>query len=280
MKSLLENFGVALCGLTTSILIALAEVAVTRMTGFNFFTFSVWLIVPAGALFTGFAAASGYYFGSLYFHKRSSKALLVQMVLIAGATQLLIYWVGYVTMIFDDGRKVADFVPFAEYMDVILTKAHYSVGRSRTDTGEVGDLGYWLAGLQFLGFLVGGLCIFSYLSAKRICIKCNLYLRHLAGNEKRFVDAPTASGYFDRLFTFPVGGPDFVALIRSHETVDKPIHGALQVSTSLLGCPTCKDQIIAEKVQGFNGQDWKDLSKLDRITNLQPGIDLTTVFRA
>ncbi|RMR00730.1 hypothetical protein ALP95_200003 [Pseudomonas savastanoi pv. glycinea] len=37
MKGLLESFGIALCGLATSILVALANVVVARMTGFDFF---------------------------------------------------------------------------------------------------------------------------------------------------------------------------------------------------------------------------------------------------
>src|SRR4051794_28901794 len=99
MKGLLEAFGVALCGLATSVLVAIANVAIARMTGFNLFTFSIWLVVPVGALAIGFAAASGYYFGSLYFHKRPTAVLLVQMVAIAGLTQLLTYWLGYATMV-------------------------------------------------------------------------------------------------------------------------------------------------------------------------------------
>ena len=110
MKSLLESFGIALCGLTTTILVALADVAIARMTGIDIYTFSIWVVVPAGAAFTGAAAACGYYFGSLYFHKRAAAPLLVQMVVIAGAAQLLIYWMGYTTMVLEDGRKVADLI--------------------------------------------------------------------------------------------------------------------------------------------------------------------------
>lgn len=40
VKGLLESFGIALCGLATSILVALANVVVARMTGFDFF--SIW----------------------------------------------------------------------------------------------------------------------------------------------------------------------------------------------------------------------------------------------
>ena len=279
MKSLLEGFGVALCGLATSILVALADVAIARMTGFDFFTFSIWLVVPAGAVLTGFAAASGYYFGSLYFHKKASASLLVQMVLIAGAAQLLIYWTGYATMVLEDGRKVADLVPFAQYMDITLTKAHYRIWRGQADTGELGNMGYWIAVAQFAGFLVGGVAVFGDLKAKAVCGTCDLYLRPLAKKQKSFADAEAAGGYYNRLFTLPVDGPEFAELIRWKAEVDKPAQGALQVDTSLMGCPSCKAQMVEEKVQGYNGKEWKGLAKLTRRVNIPSGVDLAPVFR-
>lgn len=279
MKGLLESFGVVLCGLATSIMVAIANVAVARIVGFDFFTFSIWVVVPVGALLTGFAAASGYYFGSLYFHKKATAILLVQMVVIAGLTQLLIYWMGYATMVLDDGRKVADLVPFGQYLDISLTKAHYRIGRGATDTGEVGTFGYWMAVIQFMGFLVGGLAIFMFLRAKPVCQSCNLYLRPLAKKQKCFANAESAGAYYDRLFTLPVDGPDFAELIRSAAKVDKPGQGALQVNTSLLGCPTCKAQMVEEKVKGFDGKEWKDISKLDRRVNIPHGVDIAPVFR-
>ena len=279
MKSLLESFGIALCGLTTTILVALADVAIARMTGIDIYTFSIWVVVPAGAAFTGAAAACGYYFGSLYFHKRAAAPLLVQMVVIAGAAQLLIYWMGYTTMVLEDGRKVADLIPFGQYMDVTLTTAHYRIGRGQTDTGEVGSMGYWIAGLQFVGFLLGGAWIYIYLKAKPVCAACNLYLRPMAKKQKSFADTEAAGGYYDRLFTVPVDGPVFAALIRCEAKVSKPAKGAVQVNTSLLGCPACKAQIVEEKVTGYNGKDWVDLNKLDRRVSIPSGIDLAPVFR-
>jgi len=280
MKSLLESFGIALCGLATSILVALADVAIARMTGFDFFTFFIWVVVPAGALLTGFAAASGYYFGSLYFHKRAGASLLIQMVLIAGAAQLLIYWIGYATMVLEDGRKVADFVSFGQYMDLILTKAHYRIGRRQYDMGEVGTMGYWIAAAQFVGFLIGGLSIYFVLKARPVCQACNLYLRPLAKKQKVFADADAAGGYYNRLFTVPVDGPEFEALIKSEAKVKKVAQGALQVDTLLLGCPTCKAQMIEEKVKVFDGKEWVDVDKLHRRVNIPQGIDLAPVFRS
>lgn len=279
MKSMLESFAIALCGLATSVLVALANVAIARKTGADIFTLAVWVVVPVGALLVGFAAASGYYLGSRYFHKRASASLLLQMLLIAAFTQFLIYWTGYATMVLEDGRKVADLVPFGAYMELILTKSHYRIGRALSDVGEVGRLGYGIAALHFLGLLAGSLAVFLYLKEQPVCEACSRYLRSMANKTKRFADADSAGAYYDRLFAVPVDGPDFAALIQTDAEVEKVEQGALQVHTTLLGCPVCKAQMIEEKVQGYNGQDWKDLHQLHRKVRIAAEVDLVPVFR-
>lgn len=278
MKGIANSFGVAACGLVTSVLTALAVVVVSRMTGFDLFTFSIWAVVPVGALLIGFAAASGYYFGSLYFHKRAGLSLLLQMVVIAGLTQLLIYYMGYSTFVLDDGRRVSDFIPFGQYLDIKLTSAHYRIGRAMTDTGEVGSFGYWLAAFQFVGFLVGGISVYGFLWAKPVCQTCNMYLRPLSKREKSFPDADSASPYYDVLFKHPVDGPEFAALIRT-DAKSEAKKGALSVTTILHGCPKCKSQLIEEKVQVHNGTEWKDFSDLNRRVTIPNGMDLIGVFR-
>ena len=279
MKSLFQNFEIALCGLITSILVALADVAIASMTGVDIFTFSIWIFVPIGALLTGCAAASGYYFGAIYFNKQANGSLLVQMVLIAGVTQFLIYWVGYTTTVLDDGIKVADFVSFSQYMDIILTKAHYRVGRGFKDTGEVGTMGYWIAIIQFIGFLIGGVLVYFNLKIKPVCGACKLYLRPLAKKIKNFSDSSAASDYYDRLTTLPTGCSDFVELIKSETKATEITQGSFQITTLLLGCPKCKTQMIQENVQVCNGKEWKNISKLDRNITIPQGIDLSPIFR-
>lgn len=280
MKSFAEKFGIVLCGLITSILVAIADVTIARMTGFDFFTLSFWVVIPAGALLVGAAAASGYYFGSLYFHKRATTALLLQVIVIAGFTQFLIYWLGYTTMVLEDGRKVADLFPFGQYLDISLTSAHYKFGRGQSDMGEAGSFGYWMAVIQFVGFLVGGLAIYMFLKAKAVCETCEFYMRPLVKKQKTFADGETASAYFDAVFTLPVDGPDFATLIRADATVAKSEQGALLIHTTLMGCPNCKTQMVEEKVQAFNGKEWKEVNKLDRRIKIPRGIDLAPVFRA
>jgi hypothetical protein len=64
MKGILLGSGVALGGLITSVLCAVIVVLLDEATGFNIFTFALWLIVPVGAVLCGAVAASGYYLAS------------------------------------------------------------------------------------------------------------------------------------------------------------------------------------------------------------------------
>jgi hypothetical protein len=280
MKSFAASFGIALCGLVTSVLVAIANVALARMTGIDFFTFTVWFIVPVGAICVGFAAASGYYFGSLYFHKRPTAILFVQIAAIAALTQLLIYYLGYATMVFDDGRRVADIAPFSKYLDVLLTSSHYRIGRAQSDTGAVGDLGYWLAFFQFLGFLFGGIAVFFFLKTKMFCQACDRYLRPLAQRVKTFSSAEAAVPYYDHVFSLPVDGPEFAELVRAKAEVEKPLPGALHIVTTLMSCPKCKAQTVDEKVQNFNGSEWKEYNPLSRRIAIPGDVDLAPVFRS
>ena len=283
MKGIANSFGVAACGLVTSVLTALAVVVVSRMTGFNLFTFSIWVVVPFGAILVGFAAASGYYFGSLYFHKRAGLSLLLQMVVIAGLTQIPIYYMGYSTLVLDDGRRVSDYIPFGQYLDISITSAHYRNAHGEIDKDEIGSFGYWLAAFKFVGVLVGGLGVYGLLRTMPVCLTCNMYLRPLSTREKSFPDADSASPYYDVLFLHPVDGPEFAALIRS-DAKSKAKKGALTVTTNLHGCPKCKSQMIEEKVEmcygtGWRGTVWIEVRNLNRRVTIPNGVDLIGIFR-
>jgi hypothetical protein len=278
MTWLLKNFGVAVCGLITSALTALGIVVVEKLTGLDLFTFNIWVIVPAGALLTGFAAASGYYLGSLYFNVRPSIILLLQMVVIAGATQLLIYYLEYYTLVLDDGRRVSDFIGFAKYLDIALTTAHYRVGRGAgVDTGEVGNLGYWIAGVQFLGFLFGGVCVFGWLVIVPFCKACNRYFRSIIKRVYHFAAQDDFTAHYEGVYEHPFDSEEFRELV-APKKAGKVAQGTIALHTHLLRCPECRSQILTDKVKVFNGKDWKDVKELDRTAPLPADADLLSAF--
>lgn len=279
MGMLVKQSVIALCGLATSVVVALLLTVAQRLTGFDLFTLSVWVIVPVGAILTGLAAASGYYFGSLYFHTRPNALLFLQMVLIAGLTFFLIYYLEYSTLVLDDGRRASDIIPFSRYFNLAITTAHYRFGRAARDVGEIGDAGYWFAAVQFVGFLLGGISIFVILLDHPVCDSCKKYFRVLAKTHKEFADVDGMAQYHDELFALPMGTPQFAAAAATKHSV-KVVKGSTQIIMTLYGCPECKRQQIAANVEVYNGQDWKRIHKLNRTYAVPDGVDLASVYRA
>lgn len=262
----------------TSLLTAVAATYASRAMDMDIFTLSVWVVIPAGAIGVGFVAASGYYFASLWLHHRPTKALLLQMVVVAGLTQLLIYYLGYRTLDIGGGQLASDVVPFAKYLDIVLTTEHLQIGHANVDVGEVGGFGYGLAAIQFVGFLIGGLCLWTALRGRAACQGCHTYMRKLASRSKMFPDPAQASSYYDHILTHPVSSAEFADFIRAHSKVDKTRKGTVKILTALYGCPKCSVQLIDEKVTAFDGHRWGDLKKMDRRVPIPRGLDLRPVF--
>jgi hypothetical protein len=280
MKKLWEEAAVTACGAVTSLLTAIAVLLVYKLTGFNLFTLSFWVILPVGALITGFGAASGYYFGALYFHHKPSLRLLLNMVIIAGGTQILIYYLEFATLVLEDGSKVSDLLPFGEYMRISLTTAKYSLARHRTSGGiEVGSFGYVLAGIQLLGFVVGGLCIFGALISMDICDKCQKYFRSLVSITKTFSNSQAYEKFGEKFLKAEPPSSEYLAGLEEPHTVAKVEQGAVRLCVTLLGCPECKKQLVVEKTEAWNGKDWNEVSDLGRKHQVPESISLVENFR-
>ena len=86
---------VAIAGFSTFIATVVVIAVIERATGFNLFGLSVWLVIPVGAILTGFAAASGYYIASFWLHVRPNLMLFVQMIVVAAFAQVADYYVEY-----------------------------------------------------------------------------------------------------------------------------------------------------------------------------------------
>ncbi|HYI41142.1 MAG TPA: hypothetical protein VE053_12575 [Allosphingosinicella sp.] len=277
MNRTLQTSSVAIAGLITSIATAVGNTFLHWLTGFNLFTLSFLIVLPAGALLCGFAAASGYYFGAKFFHIRPTKILLVQMVVIAAVTQLLIYWLEY-QVLYIDGVHVADIVPFGHYLDIVLTTQHISLGRTGVDAGQVGEGGYWLAALDLIGFLIGGACVYFWLLKEPTCESCNKYLRTVAKKRDSFDDQQAFAAYYDGEFQHPVDSSEFARHVGHEHSAGKAVAGTINMETRLLECPSCGDQTVVETVQVFNGSDWNEVDELKRLVPMPNGVDVRRAY--
>lgn len=270
---------IAAAGLATSIATAFGITLINTWTGFNLFTISFFVILPLGAILCGFAASSGYYFAAKHFHNKPSKILLAQMALVAAMTQILIYWLEYQSLVID-GIKAASFVSFSEYLDVMLTSTHLRMGRgAHIDTGEVGTFGYWLAFFQFLGFLIGGITVYIKLASDPTCSACDQYLRQTLSKTDTFEGPDQFSAYYDGVYAHPVDSHEFSNHVGQKHKAEGIERGALKVATTVFECPSCFGQSVKEEVQVFNGQDWKDVTDLNRFLAMPAGIDVRPSFR-
>lgn len=273
------HLGVSIFGLISFALVVLAVIVVDRLTGFNIFSFSFWVIVPVGALLTGAAAASGYYFGSLFFHTRPTWFLLVQILIVTAAAQLAIYYGEYRSFVLDDGTMASDVIGFWDYLDTYLRSMHLRAGRAHIDTGEVGEFGYWLALIEFAGFIIGGISVFLILQNYPSCWKCNRYLRKLTKIGQMFPDHDDFARYYDTLFHHPVHSGHFADLMKGNPKIRKPALDTVMIELHLLGCTHCKTQLLTQKVQILGKKEWKDIPKLTRHVRLPDGVDLRPVIK-
>lgn len=279
MKNLGGNLGTSVFGIVSFALTVLVVVVIERLTTFNIFTLSFWFVIPAGALLVGFAAASGYYFGSLLFHTHPSWWLLLQIIIVAALAQFAIYFGEYRALVLDDGTQVADFVPFLEYLDIYLKSAHLRVGRgAHIDTGEVGSFGYWLAAIQFVGFIFGGVALFLMLRHYPTCEACGRYLRTLAKREQRFAEQEEFANHYDSLFRGPVDAPEFVELMQGYPNKGSVVTGTILSTYTLRGCPACKVQRISQEVKIRGKEDWSEIPTLSRHVRIPAGINLLRAF--
>lgn len=263
----------------TCILAAVANVIVSRMVGISMFTFKLWFVVPAGALCLGMLGASGAILAARYFQIKPTIIDAVLMVFVAAATMFFIYYLDYATLVLDDGRKASDLISFDKYVDLILTKSHMRVGRGAgVETGEVGEMGYALAAIEFVGFLVGGAATFLFIKGLPLCADCGSYLRKLKTKKTKELTFNETEKIVDLFKTGDLSTVEGVmAWVPPERALDRKGHKAL-ITFDLLGCPKCGTEAITASVNAFNGKEWNDVPGLKTRRDLASGSSLRDQF--
>jgi hypothetical protein len=264
MPRFLANRFVEICGLATSLLTAAIVLALEHWLNFSFFTLTFWIVVPVGAFLTGIAAASGYYIGAIIVNRRPTKALLLNMVIIAAGTFFLIYYVQYRTLEID-GKAVSDYVSFGRFLQVVLTKAEYGLVRHSDAKFEVGAFGYVIGAIQFAAFAFGGLAMYLGLAAKPFCERCGRYFKKAAKHLKTFANQEDFQPFSQRLYSFSPPSAEYLHILKEPHEAPMPQPGAIAVQWLLLSCTSCGDQILEELPKVLNKKnEWSEVAKLKR----------------
>jgi hypothetical protein len=265
-----EDLLVGSCGLITSLLTALILWAIETRFGFAFYSWTFWFVIPAGALLSGFAGASGYYAGSWFFGHRPTRLLLLNIVAASVATFFTIHYLSYITLQVD-GRQVSDYVPFWRYLDISIRSTsmefRYRGAVKLGSTGELGSWGYAIAVLQVIGFAMGGFAVYAHLLSKPYCDKCS---RYLSGKGKQTRYAGDAAGLQTAMANFLtcVADGDILSAIREHKnssafgTSSLPKGGYLRSVVEVRHCKKCEVHWVKFSVEKLRGDDWKEIPEL------------------
>lgn len=226
---------ITVAGIVTSLATALLNFGISRATGYDVFSWMFWFVVPIGALFGGFAAASGYYAAARLTQTMPSHRLAWQMIVIAAVTWLFAYWLDYVTLALPDGTRAADVVGFWDYWKIqaehsTLTLVGRFNGYQPQDLGEAGWWGYVRELLQFVGFVTGGFALYRFLTDVETCSDCRLYAK-----DSCLLQAVEASVFDSALQNAEVSLPDLGAQART-VLGNRNLVG---VSLHSYSCPKC-----------------------------------------
>ncbi len=269
--------GVAGSGIVTLALTVALVAAVNRITGFNLFTLTLWSVVPAGAILTGAAAASGTHLGSRLFQTRP--AWLLHTITGAALAQAAVYYDEYSALVLGNGFRVADHIGFLNYLDVRLTTSYLRSSPAHAEAADPGVFGYGLALLQFLGFILGSLGT-SLLAGKRpACPSCSHHLRTLATGTQHFNDRDAFDTYYENVLSLPLDGPEFADWMGYDPDRMGIREGSIRVTSTLRACPACQCQHLAQAVRIMGPKEWSSLPKFARDMAVPRGIDLGPAFR-
>jgi len=176
---------VSIVGISTAILTGIILGLINVYAGYALYSFMVFLILPIGAIIAGFCAATGFYFGAKYFHQKPIGGVLINMVIASISAFFLVHYVPFFLLEMD-GIRVKDTISFWQYLDVVIKNTSLSFVRvPSVSTGELGSFwGYLYACIQLLGFSIGGICVFFWLSTIPFCKKCSRYLKTIYQKDK------------------------------------------------------------------------------------------------
>jgi len=254
---------VASFGATTSLLTGIILGLIEFYTGYAIYSWMFWFIIPAGALLSGFAAASGYYVGAMSFNQRPAGGVLFNMIAASVSAFFVVHYIPYF-MLEVDGIRVKDAITFLQYLDLVIRHTSLSFVRGGQSTGELGGaLGYAFTVLQLVGFSVGGFAVFGWLSQNPYCDKCSRYLKKTCEQVRYTSDSDS---FIKRIsdFAILIANKKFGEAIRFHadkmgeECRQKHFLKTRLVTRKCLNCNINHLDFIASKREG---EDWKDIDE-------------------
>jgi len=257
-----QDFLVTALGVATSFLTAEVLVAIALKFNLAIYSWTILIVVPAGAMCCGFAAASGYYFGARFFDHRPTTLLLVNSVLVSIATFFLIHYLTYYLYTVD-GKALRDTLSFSDFFNWELSHTDLQyVGSSESAEPLPLSWSYVYAALQIIGFAIGGVAVYFFLKNLPYCERCSKYLATKERQSRYTADS-------EQLTEGTIQIQQHVAAGRLQDAL--VVHTAVGDAKSVARKTPLRSQITVKECKGCNRQwvkftisrlvksEWKDV---------------------
>lgn len=177
---LLESFKllfVSVCGLCTSLVLGTILAAIEILSGWALYSFTLWLVVPVGAIATGTGAAGGLFYAARWVHYYPRFLFFLSSVTIATGTLAAIHfivWNGTTV----DGAPLRETIGYADYLNWVSHHSSIVTKHNATKPVDLGEnVSFVYFTIQTLGFMCGGICLFGLLRNQPYCHESGTYKR-------------------------------------------------------------------------------------------------------
>ena len=248
----LEDLVVTAFGMASSGAVAYGSFYLARYHDFAVYTWTANAIIPIGAIICGFVAAIGYWVGSRLFNHKPTKLLLLNIVLVSVGTFFSIYHLEYTHASYQ-GQPLEQVMSFPDYLQASIENMTYKSSHSWEKPTELGKWGWGAAGLQVLGFCLGGWAVYGILAGTPFCARCSMYFRRLWSRGTKWKDLSEMGQQYDQLGALIDGG-HFQAAVDQHAASGEKMYRVKGLLTMMQHqCPGCKENRITLLAQKANG---------------------------
>jgi len=264
-----QNTATSIFGLITSLITALLLAELDTRLHFALYASTFWFVIPIGAIVSGVAASSGYYFGALVSQRRPTRLILVNIIVIAIATYFVIAYLRY-QFIEIKGIPLSRLIGFRSFLNLSITSQTISLRGARlpTPTPTVGIFGYLLALLQILGFALGGFIVFGLLVGRGYCRQCRRYLSSpIVVSGFGPIEADLMATY-EQVRRFVAAGSTMSAVSLVRALPKEELHFQIRLSSSR--CATCAREYFETAFLASGGRHW-----VTRVRHRVDGLKMT-----
>ena len=233
--------------------------------GHALYSFTLWFVIPVGAICSGMIAASGYLLGARLVNHRPGRGLLALILASSAAMFFFIQWLDYSLMTVG-GQALKDSISFGDFLTYTIahTSLRFGMSGHLTGTGvEIGAAGYLFALVQIAGFLIGGFAIYAYLTSMTYCDDCRLYLNSKGIQTRYFRSAEEMQEATNNVLTeMRLGRLQHSVLVHATLGTNERASASFSSAVEVKLCKGCDKHWTKFTANRKAGNDWKEINEL------------------